>query len=541
MMDQVDGSLSTGAGKVVITKPRDWAYVEAPHLAVVISGTLAGTEYCNLVSRNDWLAASPTNHVPGVFASFHRITPRKSWAFLPDLSSLLGAFVIVVSRPGGGIVAASGINLMRSANTRMSFHPLPDSASPATERQPALMFPVSMVEFEYSGFKQLGRTVEVPLVDRELFMRGFQDVPEGGRIVATLLEDAATFDAGPNLIREVCWGTHLEKFQALTAVPAWTTAPLYFAMFKDGIADLRNGVVLLEDGTAWGDSCVASIFPDLKVVDLDDYVGADSQLGWVGTGRQLDLGADCLAMMFTFTASRTNHAHWLMNSLLAVHYALPEIRSGRLILICPPLTDYRRGMLLKMGVPPAAILETDARYVTCRNLVFPSPLSTRANMHPSPSCLPMFRELRTLYARTYRQPMPALVMYTRNGYPSSRSMENENELIAALETLGFRCVAPHELSMEEEINVISRARIIVSQLGAALSNMPFAPPGCTIIEVGTDNYTSNEYLYIAHLLNQRFVRVMVEPLVEGFMSSSNFKFRAPIAAIEHIVRTIMGT
>jgi capsular polysaccharide biosynthesis protein len=234
-------------------------------------------------------------------------------------------------------------------------------------------------------------------------------------------------------------------------------------------------------------------------------------------------------MIFTFTNSLTNHAHWLMNSLLAVCYALPEIRGGSLILICPQLTDYRRGMLLKMGVPPAAILETDARYVTCRNLVFPSPLSTRANMQPSPSCLPMFRELRTHYARTYRQPMPEFVVYTRNGYRSSRSMVNENELIAALEALGFCCVAPHELSMEEEINVISRARIIVSQLGAALSNMPFAPAGCTIIEVGTDNYTSNEYLYIAHLLNQRFVRVMVEPLSEGFVSDSN------------IVRTILGS
>ena len=56
-------------------------------------------------------------------------------------------------------------------------------------------------------------------------------------------------------------------------------------------------------------------------------------------------------------------------------------------------------------------------------------------------------------------------------------------LTARLKNAGFSVIAPENYTVEQQIRIFSRAKIIVGEIGAALANIIFAPPGCTVIEI----------------------------------------------------------
>ena len=88
-------------------------------------------------------------------------------------------------------------------------------------------------------------------------------------------------------------------------------------------------------------------------------------------------------------------------------------------------------------------------------------------------------------------------------------MLNENELFAALAPLGFESIVPGEMSVAEQIATFSSARSIVGAHGAALTNMIFAPPGATIVEL-TSGATEHMNLFrkLARSTQQRVVTIV---------------------------------
>lgn len=60
---------------------------------------------------------------------------------------------------------------------------------------------------------------------------------------------------------------------------------------------------------------------------------------------------------------------------------------------------------------------------------------------------------------------------------------NQDEVAAALERLGFLCTDPGALSFEQEIALFGNVEIVVGCFGAALTNILFAPPGSTLVEL----------------------------------------------------------
>jgi capsular polysaccharide biosynthesis protein len=120
-------------------------------------------------------------------------------------------------------------------------------------------------------------------------------------------------------------------------------------------------------------------------------------------------------------------------------------------------------------------------------------------------------------------------------------MQNEDELIQRLEQIGFRCVAPHELSFAEQMQAFSNAKVVVGQFGAALWNLPFTPRGGAVIEIMTNNYVGNEYFYISHLMNHKYVRVMVSPTEArgSAYKGHSFNFSVPVDDVLRIVAELM--
>ena len=80
------------------------------------------------------------------------------------------------------------------------------------------------------------------------------------------------------------------------------------------------------------------------------------------------------------------------------------------------------------------------------------------------------------------------IYITRGQQRGSRIVENEPELVALLGARGFSMVDPGTLSVAEQIRLFAEAECIVAPHGGALTNLAFASPGTSVIELFAPDY-----------------------------------------------------
>ena len=97
----------------------------------------------------------------------------------------------------------------------------------------------------------------------------------------------------------------------------------------------------------------------------------------------------------------------------------------------------------------------------------------------------VFEKYYTLKLRNYllsnksTKEFPKRFFITRKG--SSHRQINEDELFAVLEPLGFKMVAPEQLSFEDQMRLFNDAEWIVGCTGAAFTNLLFCSSKCHVI------------------------------------------------------------
>ncbi|MCC3243940.1 glycosyltransferase family 61 protein [Methylocystis sp. WRRC1] len=400
-----------------------------------------------------------------------------------------------------------------------------------------LIYPIALCRHDASGCG-VGSLLEGAPVNRDALL----SAPLDGTFSISVVADRESHDASPSFIREISIGADLAKFRDLLESLAWTAPPIYLAAFRDACADIENGVVMFDGGNAWGDSCFTTILSPggrRRAADIFPLAGRYARVR--RAGEEVVLHADVPLMLCTSWASRCNYGHWLMNSLLSVYLVLDELKAGRLKLLCPPLTDRQRAEILALGAPAACIVESGARYVRSERLIYPSPLATFANMAPSGLSVDFLKLLKERVPPAEEGSGPERLFLSRMGFPSSRRMSNEEELAAALEKIGVRTVFTHRMTLGEQIRLMSGAKLVVGQFGAALWNAPFLPPGAHVVEIATSSYASNEYLYISHLCGLKFSRVMIESSLpeRNARAGKDFDFEAPVDKIAALVRSLI--
>ncbi len=71
------------------------------------------------------------------------------------------------------------------------------------------------------------------------------------------------------------------------------------------------------------------------------------------------------------------------------------------------------------------------------------------------------------------------------GQARPRHMKGENEIFEMLELFGFQHVAFEKLTPQEQVAIMANAEVMISYHGAGFTNMLFAAPQTTVIELGT--------------------------------------------------------
>jgi len=101
-----------------------------------------------------------------------------------------------------------------------------------------------------------------------------------------------------------------------------------------------------------------------------------------------------------------------------------------------------------------------------------------------------FQRLRACY--------PHRRLYVGRGQTrNNRRVENEAELLSALEDRGFTKFDPAGLTVAEQVRTFAEASVIVAAHGAALTNVAFCSPATDVVELFAPDYVNPCYWALA--------------------------------------------
>ena len=193
-----------------------------------------------------------------------------------------------------------------------------------------------------------------------------------------------------------------------------------------------------------------------------------------------------------------NYYHWVVDTLprlFAVRELLPEA-----VVLLP--RNARRYQYESVGFfGPKEVLElTKHTYIRPGNLVLPRPVAD-SGKHDGP----LLRGMSNFIGSCVDAVSPAITsgerVYVSRSRQKVRRISNEQEVVALLQQHGFSVVHFEDMSFPEEVAVMRRARIVVSNHGANLTNTLFMQEGSRLLELNCEDDPNFSYWSLATNLN----------------------------------------
>lgn len=182
------------------------------------------------------------------------------------------------------------------------------------------------------------------------------------------------------------------------------------------------------------------------------------------------------------------YGHFLLESLSRTWYRTQEDVVYAFSASPIEVRTYMLSLWRHLGIEPRKLLlvSTPTRF---NRIVIPEPAFSLGRY--------VFTCLRDVYVRIARNTYSEPQMPSERIYLSRSQWEptcNEKELEEALAGRGFRILHPQDLSIEEQIAAVGRAREIVGRGGSAMHNVVFAQPGVKITHLFAHDFRKNYYL-----------------------------------------------
>jgi capsular polysaccharide biosynthesis protein len=191
------------------------------------------------------------------------------------------------------------------------------------------------------------------------------------------------------------------------------------------------------------------------------------------------------ALSLVTRGASSNYYHFLFDVLPRLG-VFEEAMPGRQVdaVIVPHATGYQKQLLELVGCPGPWVQPSPSKSYRAHTLLVPS---TPNQDLPAPHASVAW--LRSRLRPTDATSGPALRIYiTRGDKPRTRRYLQEAELVAELARRGFIVLDPGAHSVREQIDLFSRAEMIVSPHGAGLSNVVFARDDVRVLELFASDY-----------------------------------------------------
>lgn len=208
-----------------------------------------------------------------------------------------------------------------------------------------------------------------------------------------------------------------------------------------------------------------------------------------------------------FLGGDENYAHWLTRYLMRLALIENDDAYSELpFLTIDSLKPFQRDSLELLGIDRRRLIELPRHSVfRCAKIVVPTCLRTDKR------ALGMgVHWLRSKFLHVQKETGGRRLFVSRRDAPS-RYLTNEEQIVSALDPLGFQTVRLSEHSFAEQVAMFSNAEIVVAPHGAGLANMIFAPTDCVLVEIVSGPISNmNDFRLIGAVLGQAVTMVESE-------------------------------
>ena len=204
--------------------------------------------------------------------------------------------------------------------------------------------------------------------------------------------------------------------------------------------------------------------------------------------------------------------HWLTDALTRLYVVRDRLDQVTLLLPWEfERFDFVKSSLAVFGVNNVEFIRRN-EVVECRSLLMPTHTAPSGHFRDE-----VIQGVRTmLLASLAGSDDGGERIYISRRVASRRRIVNEDEITRVLKKSGFEIVRAEELSFEEQVKLFSRARYLVSNHGAGLTNMLFMRDGGSVLELRhVTDYINNCYFVLASALNLKYHYQLCEPQTEG--------------------------
>jgi capsular polysaccharide biosynthesis protein len=125
-------------------------------------------------------------------------------------------------------------------------------------------------------------------------------------------------------------------------------------------------------------------------------------------------------------------------------------------------------------------------------------------------------------------------IYVSRNDATQRRVLNEDQLIKALQPLGFEAHTTGRMSARSQVELFSEADIIIGPHGAGLANIVFAPAASLLIEIVADPYLHPIFWIISKLNRMRYAR-LIEPAV-----TDTFDINVDVTRLIRVVESFLN-
>ena len=209
-----------------------------------------------------------------------------------------------------------------------------------------------------------------------------------------------------------------------------------------------------------------------------------------------------------------NYYHWMLQVipqiilLRRVGINLETIQKFAFFRL-PTHLPFQKETLSLLGIPRSKIIETFRHpLIQAKRLIVTSPIKVSP---PRKLACDLVRN-EFLDKQLPESKDKSNFLYLSRQNASYRKIVNENELIALLNNLGFETFCLESMSFLEQVNLFSKAKVIISPHGAALTNLIFCNPGVKVIEIFSPTYYILCYKHICNYYNLKHYSFIAEGL-----------------------------
>jgi hypothetical protein len=302
------------------------------------------------------------------------------------------------------------------------------------------------------------------------------------------------------------WRRYDEQYRAEARISRFWIAELENAVVYPPLGIISVGGSFLKETIRNSDQ-LKTIFPDTSPeVFRNAMAAADNRIR--AAAPQPTLQVEGVSFLLGFGVFE-NYFNWTLRYTSRV--GLYQCQEAPPRLVVPDLRKRYVGNTLEFfGVGREAVLPLTAS-TTFERLVLISPVAL-GRYEISPLIVDTLRGHPRLNG-LWRRPKRKVYIPRRN--VAMRQVTNEAEVEAALVKAGFEIFDNAENSVLEQARAFRDASVIVSPHGAGLSNVVFADPGTTVVEIVPEGYDQGvtSYRSLSDLFDLRYVQLFGREMV----------------------------